>query len=53
MKNSLSRKAIRTKNPEDRKQYNRVRNQVKKNLQRTCGKNMKMTYRKRQKLLRG
>ena len=30
LKNTLSRKAIRTKDPEVRKQYNRTRNQVKK-----------------------
>jgi hypothetical protein len=30
LKNSLSRRAIRTKDPEDRKAYNIVRNQVKK-----------------------
>ena len=30
LKNTLSRKAISTKDPEIRKQYNRTRNQVKK-----------------------
>jgi hypothetical protein len=38
MKISLSRKGIHIKNPEDRKQYNRVRNQVKKNYKEPAGK---------------